>query len=87
MTSRGAVPGSTAVKQEGNISGEVSQGPGKGEKQHTGRLFPSMQHRAEKRGLQNDVPESPPSHRYHTVQDVLYYDSHQLGHVGVAWVI
>lgn len=61
MTSRGAVPGSTAVKQEGNISREVSQGPGKGEEQHGGRLFPSMQHRTEMRGVQEDVPEPPTS--------------------------
>ena len=61
MTSRGAVPGSTAVKQEGNISREVSQGPGKEEEQHVGRLFPSMQHSAEMRGVQEDVPEPPTS--------------------------
>lgn len=61
MTSRGAVPGSTAVKQEGNISREVSQGLSKEEEQHIGRLFPSMQHRTKMRGVQEDVPEPPTS--------------------------
>lgn len=60
MSSRGAVPGSTAVKQEGNISREVSEGPRKEKEHHVGQLFPSMQHRAEIRGVQEDVPEPPP---------------------------
>lgn len=51
MTSRGAVPGSAVVKQEENISREVSQGPRKREEQHTGPLFPSMQRRSEKEGV------------------------------------
>lgn len=59
MSSRGAVPGSTAVKQEGNISREVSEGPRKEKEHHVGQLFPSMQHRAEIRGVQEDVPEPP----------------------------
>lgn len=59
MTSRGAVPGSTAVKQEGNISREVSQGPDKRGEQHAGRFFPSMQHRTENRSVQDNFPEPP----------------------------
>lgn len=58
----GGVPGSTAVKQEGNISSKVSQGLGKEKEHHVGRLFPSMQHKAEIRGVQEDVPEPPTSH-------------------------
>lgn len=57
MTSRGAVPGSAVVKQEENISREVSQGPRKREEQHTGPLFPSMQRRSEKEGV---PPPTPP---------------------------
>lgn len=57
----GSVPGNTAVKQEGNISKEVSEGLGK-EKEHSkGRLAPSMQHRTKMRGVRDDVPE-PPTH-------------------------
>lgn len=58
MTSRGAVPGSTAVKQEGNISREVSQALGKGEEQHAGRLFPSMQRRTDERCIRK-CPGAP----------------------------
>lgn len=62
MTSMGAVPGSTAVKQEGNISGEVSPGLCKAEEeQHIEQLFPSMQHRTEMRGVQDYVLEPPTS--------------------------
>lgn len=59
MTSRGAVPGSAVVKQEENISREVSQGPRKREEQHTGPLFPSMQHRSEKEGVPPPTPRQP----------------------------
>lgn len=65
----GSVPGNTAVKQEGNISGEVSEGLGK-EKEHSrGWLFPSMQHRTKMRGVQDDVSQPPPhptNMRYYT---------------------
>lgn len=84
MTSRGAVPGSTVVKQEENISREVSQGPCKREEQHTGPLFPSMQRRSEKEGVPPPSP-LPPARviRWVTEQDVLCYDSHQASH---SWV-
>lgn len=64
MTSRGAVPGSTVVKQGGNISGEVSKGLDKSGEQHTGQLFSQhatqgSRERAYK--MSDDVPEPPPS--------------------------
>lgn len=67
MTSRGAVPGSAVVKQEENISRETSQGLGKREEQHTGQLFPSMQHRSEKECFSNllwHLWQSEEQHRY-----------------------
>lgn len=65
----GSVPGNTAVKQEGNISREVSEGPGKEKERSKGQLFPSMQHRTKMRGVQDDVSEPPPpftNMRYYT---------------------
>lgn len=72
----GSLPGNTAVKQEGNISGEVSQDLGK-EKEHSkGRLFPSMQHRTKMRGVHDDVSQPPHSPSYqheilHKVQSMV----------------
>lgn len=76
MSSRGAVPGSAAVKQEGNISREVSEGPRKEKEHHVGQLFPSMQHRAEIRGVQEDVPEprSRPPLRSPPYQPVILHE-------------
>lgn len=83
MSARGgSVPGNTAVKQEGNISREVSEGLGK-EKEHSkGRLFPSMQHRTKMRGVQDDVSEPPLPPTWDITQGaergVLYLASHHV---------